>query len=57
LLPRFDSRFAAGAPSLADATSLQVEGDWTFGADVRVTGDVTLDSAGGTVPDGEQLTS
>jgi UTP--glucose-1-phosphate uridylyltransferase len=57
LLPRFDSRFAAGAPSLADATSLRVEGDWTFGADVRVTGDITLDSAGGTVPDGEQLTS
>lgn len=57
LLPGFDARFAAGAPSLAEATSLRVEGDWTFGADVRITGDVMLGSAGGTVPDGEQLTS
>jgi UTP--glucose-1-phosphate uridylyltransferase len=50
----FDARFAAGAPSLREATSLAVEGDWTFGAGVRVTGDGVLADAGApaTVPDG-----
>lgn len=42
----FDARFPAGAPSLREATSLTVEGDYTFGADVRVVGDVTLPDAG-----------
>lgn len=55
LLPRFDVRFPTGPPSLVDAHSLRVEGDWTFGAGVRVVGDVTLGPAGGTVADGEQL--
>jgi len=57
LLPRFDAHFPAGPPSLAEATSLTVEGDWTFGADVRVVGDVTLGPAGGSVADGEQLSA
>ena len=50
----FDARFPAGAPSLRDATSLTVRGDWTFGADVVVTGDATLQDAGvpGTVASG-----
>ncbi|WP_166847583.1 UTP--glucose-1-phosphate uridylyltransferase [Isoptericola sp. BMS4] len=50
----FDERFAAGAPSLRDASSLTVDGDWTFGAGVRVTGDAALPDAGrpATVPDG-----
>ncbi|MEZ5296855.1 MAG: UTP--glucose-1-phosphate uridylyltransferase [Ilumatobacteraceae bacterium] len=55
LIDDFDRRFPAGAPSLAEATSLIVRGDWTFGADVRIVGDVELDEAGGTIPDGTVL--
>ena len=55
LLASFDERFPAGPPSLVDATSLTVRGSWTFGADVRVVGDVML-TGGGTVPEGERLT-
>lgn len=43
LLAEFDQRFPEGAPSLKDATSFQVDGDWTFGAGVSVTGDVSLE--------------
>jgi len=32
----FDARFPDGAPSLRDAQSLTVRGDWTFGAGVIV---------------------
>jgi len=39
----FEKRFAAGAPSLKEAKSLDVEGDWTFEADVRIVGAVTLE--------------
>ncbi|OYO07768.1 UTP--glucose-1-phosphate uridylyltransferase [Enemella evansiae] len=39
----FDARFADGAPSLREATSLQVQGDFSFGADVVVRGKVELD--------------
>ncbi|MBI9114881.1 UTP--glucose-1-phosphate uridylyltransferase [Sanguibacter suaedae] len=42
----FDTRFAAGPPSLVDATSLTVEGDWTFEADVRAVGDARLTDPG-----------
>ncbi|QAY71010.1 UTP--glucose-1-phosphate uridylyltransferase [Xylanimonas protaetiae] len=38
----FDERFPAGPPSLREATSLTVDGDWTFGAGVRVVGDAYL---------------
>ena len=38
----FDQRFPEGAPSLKEATSLTVDGDWTFGRDVRVVGEVEL---------------
>ncbi|MBD8870694.1 UTP--glucose-1-phosphate uridylyltransferase [Nocardioides donggukensis] len=38
----FDKRFPEGAPSLREATSLTVEGDWTFQHGVKVEGDVTL---------------
>ena len=34
----FDARFPAGAPSLRRASGLNVEGDWTFEADVTVVG-------------------
>lgn len=37
-----DARLPAGPPSLLEATSLDVRGDYTFGARVRVTGDVVL---------------
>ncbi len=43
---QFDERFPAGAPSLREARRLAVEGDWTFGADVVVSGDVTLTDDG-----------
>lgn len=53
----FDRRFPAGVPSLREATSLRVEGDWTFGANVAVRGDVSLDDPGSpqTVADGTVL--
>ncbi len=41
----FDARLPS-PPSLAEARSLTVHGDWTFGADVVVRGDVTLDDTG-----------
>ena len=53
----FDKRFPEGAPSLKGATALSVEGDWTFGRDVRVVGEVALQAdsaqrvAAGTVLD------
>jgi UTP--glucose-1-phosphate uridylyltransferase len=57
LVPGFEQRFAKGAPSLRQATSLRVEGDVTFGADVVCIGDVTVRaSAPATVPDGRRLT-
>ena len=52
-----DARFPAGAPSLREAAGLEVEGDWTFGADVVVRGRVRLADEGGArrVPDGTVL--
>jgi UTP--glucose-1-phosphate uridylyltransferase len=57
VLAEFDKRFPAGPPSLRDAKSLRVSGDWTFGADVVVKGDVTLSAHDGprSVPDGTVL--
>ncbi|HYN30978.1 MAG TPA: UTP--glucose-1-phosphate uridylyltransferase [Dermatophilaceae bacterium] len=53
----FEARFPGGAPSLAQARSLVVEGDVTFGAGVVVRGDVHLRAgAPTTVPDGAVLT-
>ena len=43
---KFEDRFPAGAPSLNEATSLGVKGDWTFENDVKVIGAVTLDDHG-----------
>jgi UTP--glucose-1-phosphate uridylyltransferase len=45
LVGDFDKRFPEGAPSLREADSFTVEGDWTFGRGVRVVGDVALASA------------
>jgi UTP--glucose-1-phosphate uridylyltransferase len=52
LIDGFTQRFAAGAPSLRDADSLTVRGDWTFGSGVRAEGKAQLAGEGGTVPDG-----
>jgi UTP--glucose-1-phosphate uridylyltransferase len=45
LVGDFDKRFPEGAPSLREAESFTVEGDWTFGRGVRVVGDVELTSS------------
>jgi UTP--glucose-1-phosphate uridylyltransferase len=45
LVGEFDKRFPEGAPSLREASTFTVEGDWTFGRDVRVVGDVELEAA------------
>ncbi len=44
LVGEFDQRFPEGAPSLAKATSLTIEGDVTFGRDVQVIGDVEIEA-------------
>jgi UTP--glucose-1-phosphate uridylyltransferase len=44
-VPDFERRFPEGAPSLREATSLKVAGDWTFGTGVKVVGDVALETA------------
>ncbi len=46
LMRGFDQRFPAGPPSLREARSLTVRGDWTFGPGVVVQGDVTVDATG-----------
>ena len=53
----FDERFPHGAPSLRECTSLAVEGDVTFGADVRAVGDVeVVAETPARVQDGARLT-
>jgi len=42
LIADFEARFPSGVPSLREATSLTVQGDWTFGAGVVARGDVVL---------------
>src|SRR5580693_1594499 len=54
LLPDFEQRFPAGAPSLRRCRRFDVEGDVTFGADVVVVGKVRL-TGPCHVPDGEVL--
>lgn len=60
LVGDFDKRFPEGAPSLREADSLKVAGDFTFGHGVRVVGDVELESrsaqrvAPGTVLTGDE---
>ena len=53
----FEQRFPQGPPSLKDATSFTVRGDWTFEDDVVVAGPAELgpDGAPGTVPAGTRL--
>lgn len=42
LVGEFDKRFPEGMPSINKATSLTVEGDWTFGPGIKVVGEVEL---------------
>ena len=46
IISDFDERFPVGAPSLKEARYLEVKGDWTFEAGVRVIGEVTLGDRG-----------
>jgi UTP--glucose-1-phosphate uridylyltransferase len=61
LVGDFDKRFPDGAPSLREAESFTVRGDWTFGHGVKVVGDVALRAKaatrveGGTVLDEREL--
>jgi UTP--glucose-1-phosphate uridylyltransferase len=58
MLADFEARFPHGAPSLVDCERLEVIGDWTFGRDVVVKGNVRLVNESGeprTVPDGSIL--
>ena len=55
LIQDFEPRFPYGVPSLKDASSLEVQGDWTFGADVTVIGDAVLGEEGGEVPEGARV--
>lgn len=45
LVGEFDKRFPEGAPSLKKASSLRIDGDFTFGHGVHVVGDVVLEAA------------
>ena len=57
LVSGFEQRFPEGVPSLQEASSLRVEGDWTFGAGVVVVGDVRVgpDGAPGRIEAGTRL--
>jgi UTP--glucose-1-phosphate uridylyltransferase len=46
LVGDFDARFAFGPPSLVDASSFTVRGDWRFGGDVVARGDAVVDAEG-----------
>jgi UTP--glucose-1-phosphate uridylyltransferase len=54
LLPDFDQRFPAGAPSLRRCRRFQVDGDVTFGAGIVAVGDVRV-AGPRHVPDGQVL--
>jgi UTP--glucose-1-phosphate uridylyltransferase len=57
LVGEFDKRYKEGAPSLREAESFVVDGDWTFGENVKVVGKVALDGKRGRVESGTVLTS
>lgn len=53
----FNERFPYSVPSLAAANSVTINGDWTFGRDVIMFGDATLEDKGDAryVPNGEYV--
>ncbi|MCL2613708.1 MAG: UTP--glucose-1-phosphate uridylyltransferase [Nocardioidaceae bacterium] len=56
LVRDFDQRFPDGVPSLQKASSLRVDGDWTFERGVQIVGAVTLEDQGSQrVPAGQVL--
>ncbi|MGA8211528.1 MAG: UTP--glucose-1-phosphate uridylyltransferase [Nocardioidaceae bacterium] len=55
LVPEFDRRFPDGVPSMRKAERLEVRGDWTFAAGVRVVGSAVLAEPGGRVASDEVL--
>jgi UTP--glucose-1-phosphate uridylyltransferase len=58
ILADFESRFAAGPPSLVRADRLEVRGDVAFGKDVVVLGEVEVEAPAGErreIPDGTEL--
>ena len=55
LIEQFEARLPYGPPSLVDATSFVVEGDWTFGEQVRVVGAAHLGPGRGMIPSGAVL--
>jgi UTP--glucose-1-phosphate uridylyltransferase len=55
VVEEFDKRFPAGVPSLKEAESLVVSGDWSFGKGVQVKGSATLEGAHGRVEAGTVL--
>ncbi|WP_027859996.1 UTP--glucose-1-phosphate uridylyltransferase [Marmoricola sp. URHB0036] len=55
VVEEFDKRFPAGVPSLKEADSLVVKGDWTFGERVKVKGDAKLKGDHGRVEAGTVL--
>ncbi len=55
LVDEFDKRFATGVPSMKNAESLVVSGDWSFGSGVVVQGKATLDGDRGRVEAGTVL--
>mgnify|MGYP000962782032 CR=1 FL=1 len=56
VVSEFDQRFSAGPPSLKRAESLTVSGDYTFGEDVSVEGEVALKGKGAQrIPSGTVL--
>lgn len=56
LVADFDKRFKSGAPSLRDAESFVVDGDWDFGENVKVVGAVKLSGERGRIDSGTVLT-
>ncbi len=55
VVEEFDKRFPAGVPSLKEADSLVVPGDWSFGEGVKVKGSATLKGDRGRVDAGTVL--
>lgn len=56
LVADFDKRFKFGAPSLRDAESFVIDGDWDFGENVKVVGAVKLSGERGRIDSGAVLT-
>ena len=55
MVEEFDKRFPAGVPSLKEAESLVVSGDWSFGKGVQVKGSAKLEGKHGRVEAGAVL--